>query len=157
MCIQTEFNFVDAGASDAVPIQAGSVKKGYYILLKNNPCKVTDVSVSKTGKHGHAKANITGVDIFSGKKYQDISPTSHNIMQPIILKKDYQLIEVAADNFVCLMDDEGKIREDLSLDLFSDEIHKKIKEDFDSGKDLSVTVLKCMQKEKIIASKEISN
>ena len=157
MCQEIDFNSGDAGASDTVPIQAGSVKKGAHILLKGFPCKVVDISTSKTGKHGHAKASITGIDIFTGKKYQDISPTSHNMMQPIINRKDYQLIEIAEDSFVTLMDDEGHIREDLSIDINTDEIHKRIKDDFDSNKNLILTVLKCMQKEKIVASREILN
>ena len=55
------------------------------------------------------------------------------------------------------MDDEGHIREDLSIDINTDEIHKRIKDDFDSNKNLILTVLKCMQKEKIVASREILN
>ena len=157
MCQEIDFNYGDAGASDTVPIQAGSVKKGTHVVLKGFPCKVVEVSTSKTGKHGHAKASITGVDIFTGKKYQDISPTSHNMMQPIVNRRDYQLVEIAEDNFVTLMDDEGQIREDLSIDINNDEIHKKIKNDFDLNKNLTLTVLKCMQKEKIIASREILN
>jgi hypothetical protein len=41
-------------------------------------CQVVDVSTSKTGKHGHAKCNFTAVDIFTGKKYEDMMPSSHN-------------------------------------------------------------------------------
>nr|UXY87784.1 translation initiation factor eIF-5A.2 [Cryptomonas curvata] len=154
---EIDFNSGDAGASDTIPIQAGSIKKGSHIVLKGYPCKVVEITTSKTGKHGHAKASITGVDIFTGKKYQDISPTSHNMMQPVVSRKEYQLVEIAEDNFVTLMDDEGNIREDLSIDIISDEIHKKIKSDFISNKNLTITVLKCMQKEKIMASKEILN
>jgi translation initiation factor 5A len=36
------------------------------VLLKGQPCKVIEMTTSKTGKHGHAKANITGIDIFNG-------------------------------------------------------------------------------------------
>merc|ERR1719253_1807387 len=108
-----DFNEGDAGASETIPMQAGSVKKGMHIVIKGNPCKVVEISTSKTGKHGHAKASITGIDIFTGKKYQDISPTSHNIMQPIVTRKDYQLLEIAEDGFLSLMDEEGQIREDL--------------------------------------------
>jgi translation initiation factor 5A len=152
-----DFNSGDAGASETIPVQAGSVKKGSHIVLKGCPCKVIEVSTSKTGKHGHAKASITGIDIFTGKKYQDISPTSHNMMQPVVGRKEYQLVEIAEDSFLTLMDDEGNIREDLSIDINNDDTHKKIKSDFDSNKNLMLTVLKCMQKEKIIASREILN
>mmetsp|Transcript_51758 Transcript_51758/g.121529 ORF Transcript_51758/g.121529 Transcript_51758/m.121529 type:complete len:158 (+) Transcript_51758:23-496(+) len=151
------FQTGDAGASDTIPVSAGSCKKGSHVILKGNPCKVIEVSTSKTGKHGHAKASITGIDIFTGKKYQDIAPTSHNLMQPIISKKDYHLIQIEEDNFISLMDEDGGIREDLSIDPQGDEIHLKIKEDFFSNKELMVTVLKCMQKEKIISYKEISS
>ena len=37
------------------------------------------MSTSKTGKHGHAKCNFTAVDIFTGKKYEDMTPSSHNV------------------------------------------------------------------------------
>jgi len=36
-------------------------------MIKGNPCKVSDVSTSKTGKHGHAKAYFVAIDILLGK------------------------------------------------------------------------------------------
>jgi len=47
------------------------------------------------------------------------------MMQPVVNRKDYQLIEIAEDGFVTLMDEDGSIREDLSLDIINDEMHKK--------------------------------
>lgn len=145
----------ESGASDTVPVQAGALKKNAYAVLKGFPCKIVDYSTSKTGKHGHAKANITGIDIFTGKKYEDVCPTSHNMMQPIVTRKDYQLVDIDDDGFVSVMDDKSDMRSDLKLDE-GDELHQKVKADFGEGKELVVTVLAAMGREKIIAVKEIS-
>ena len=150
------FNSGDAGASDTIPIKAGSCKKGVHVMIKGFPCKVIEVSTSKTGKHGHAKVNITGIDIFSGKKYQESSPTSHNLMQPVITKEDYQLIELDDHNFLTLLDDNGSVREDLALDNEDIELNTRLKEEFKNGKELSVTVQKCVQKEKVISFKIVT-
>ena len=159
MNIDDEFIFEsgNAGASDTIPIKAGSCKKGIHVMLKGNPCKIIEIATSKTGKHGHAKVNITGIDIFSGKKYQESSPTSHNLMQPIITKQDYQLIELDEDNFLTLMDENGAIREDLSLDPEDIESNNKLKEDFKKDKEIVVTIQKCIQKEKVIAYKLVTS
>ncbi|XP_061351952.1 eukaryotic translation initiation factor 5A-4-like [Gastrolobium bilobum] len=68
----------DAGASKTYPQQAGTIRKNGYIVIKARPCKVVEVSTSKTGKHGHAKCHFVGIDIFTGKKLEDIVPSSHN-------------------------------------------------------------------------------
>lgn len=73
---------------------AGSLKKGAYVMLKGHPCKITDVSTSKAGKHGHAKASVFGKDIFTNKAYEDSAPTSHNIDIPFVSKKEYTLLDV---------------------------------------------------------------
>lgn len=137
-------------------LYTGSLKKGSHVVIKGFPCKIIEYSTSKTGKHGHAKANIVGTDIFSGKKYEDISPSSHNMMSPVVTRKDYQLIDIDVDDGFCtLMDDKNETRSDLRLDFENDDIHKKAKEEFDAGKDLVLTVLAALKVEKVIAVKEI--
>ncbi len=106
MSDEETFEQVDAGAADCYPVRAGEVKKGQFVVIKGHPCKVTkrpargrkwsecgplivefsfqvvDYSTSKTGKHGHAKAKIVAIDIFTGKKLEDVAPTSHNMYAP---------------------------------------------------------------------------
>lgn len=77
-----DFSGVTAGASDVYPSEAGQIKKGGFIMIKGRPCKVVNVSTSKTGKHGHAKANFTAIDIFNGKKVEDVVPTTHTTYVP---------------------------------------------------------------------------
>ena len=61
----------DAGAAEWYPGEAGQVKKSGHILMKGDkPCKVIDIKVSKTGKHGHGKCRFTAIDIFDGSKHE---------------------------------------------------------------------------------------
>jgi translation initiation factor 5A len=41
MSANEEFDQGDAGSTDTVPQQAGTIKKGGYCMLKGFPCKVT--------------------------------------------------------------------------------------------------------------------
>jgi translation initiation factor 5A len=55
-----DFETGNAGSADCIPTQCGSIKKGGYCMLKGHPCKVTEYSTAKPGKHGSAKATIVG-------------------------------------------------------------------------------------------------
>jgi translation initiation factor 5A len=152
-----EFEAVDAGASDTYPLEAGSVKINGYMVINNRPCKVVSYSTAKTGKHGHAKASITGIDIFNGKKYEDSLPTSHNVEIPVIRRTEWQVISIDGDGYVTLMDDKGNTRSDLNC---PDETEKdatlttRLKEAVEAGKEVYVTVLYAMKIEKIADVKE---
>jgi translation initiation factor 5A len=95
------------------------LRKGSNVMIKGHPCKVTDISTSKTGKHGHAKAHIVAVDIFTGKKYEDLCPTSHNVEVPFVKRTEYQLLNCdGATGEVSLLLESGDTKDDLNLPCF---------------------------------------
>lgn len=84
-------------------------------MIKGRPCKVVDVSKAKVGKHGAAKCHFVGVDIFTSKKYESICPASANLSEPIVDRSEYQIIDIADDDYVTLMDKDNNTRDDLKL------------------------------------------
>jgi len=153
------FESAESGASLVYPQQAGTIRKNGFMVIKGRPCKVVDVSTSKTGKHGHAKCNFVGVDIFTGKKYEDMTPSSHNMDVPNITRTEYTLLDVNDEGFVSLMAENGDTREDLTLPKGTDEAEKlagQIKEQFAAGQELVVSVLKAMGEEMINSVKVVN-
>jgi len=57
-----EFNKADSGASTTYPMQCSSLRKNGNVVLKGRPCKIVEMSTSKTGKHGHAKVSLGAND-----------------------------------------------------------------------------------------------
>ncbi|OMJ16535.1 Eukaryotic translation initiation factor 5A [Smittium culicis] len=145
------FESGDSGASLSYPMQCSALRKNGHVLIKGRPCKIVDMSTSKTGKHGHAKVNLTGIDIFTGKKYEDLSPSTHNMEVPNVKRAEYSLINID-DGFLSLMDADGNMKDDNRLP--EGDLGDQLTADFDSGKELNVTVLMAMGEEAVISFKE---
>jgi len=123
------------------PLQASAFRKGTNIILKDKPCKVVEMSTSKTGKHGHAKVNFTGIDIFTGKKYKEIQGSTHPMLTFDSVKAEYSVMGVSDDGSVSLLDEKGNTREDMSLPA-DEELAEKIKTAVEDGsKEVFVSVL----------------
>ncbi|GBN41626.1 Eukaryotic translation initiation factor 5A [Araneus ventricosus] len=152
---EEDYTAANAGASVTYPVQCSSLRKNGFVMLKARPCKIMEMSTSKTGKHGHAKVHLVGLDIFTNKKYEDLCPSTHNIDVPNVNRCDFQLIDISDDGFVTLMNDKGETRDDLRLP--EGELGTKIRDEF--GKEditVIVTVLSAVGEEAIVACKNAS-
>lgn len=107
------FERAQDNASKVVPAQASAIKKGGHIVIKGRPCKVVETSTSKTGKHGSAKVHFVAIDIFTGKKMEDICPSTHNMEVPVVNRTDYNLLDITDDGFLSLLLPTGETKDDL--------------------------------------------
>jgi len=147
----------NADGAKTYPVQCSALRKNGYAILKGKPCKIVDMSTSKTGKHGHAKVNLVGVDIFEGKKYEDMSPSTHNMEVPFVSRKEYQLIDLNEDDgYLTLMADDGEMKEDLHCNNNA-ELHAEIKAKIDAGEEAMITVLSAMDREIPISLKPVAS
>jgi len=142
-----------AGSSDTFPMQCSALRKGGFVMIKNRPCKIVEMSTSKTGKHGHAKVNMVALDIFTNKKLEDICPSTHNMEVPNVKRKDYQLIG-CEDEYLSLMEDTGDTREDLKCP--DGTIGDEIRDAIENEREILVTVLSAVGEECVIACKSNS-
>ena len=152
-----QFEAGDAGSAGIEKVSAGSLKKGDLVMIKGHPCKVVSFSTAKVGKHGSAKAMITGIDIFTSNKYECTFSTGDNVDAPLMKRIEYTLINIEDDGFASLMDDNGNMKEDLKLpeDEWLKDVTDKVKAIFEEGKkECIVTVVSAMGQEKLIAVRE---
>jgi len=147
----THFDTADSGASATYPMQCSALRKNGFVMLKGRPCKIVEMSTSKTGKHGHAKVHLVGLDIFTSKKCEDICPSTHNMDVPFVKREDYQLMDISDDGYLTLMADGGDLREDLKLP--DADLGNQLKTEYDSGREILCTVLKACGEEVVIAIK----
>ena len=82
-----------------------SLKPGSYFIVDDEPCRVISIEKSKPGKHGSAKANITAVGFFTGRKRNVITPADRMVDVPLIDKRSATVIADLGEN-LSLMDSE---------------------------------------------------
>lgn len=80
-----------------------TLKKNRYLIIDDEPCKIVNISTSKPGKHGEAKARIEAIGVFDGQKRSIVNPVTHKVHVPIIDKRGAQVVAIMGDN-VQLMD-----------------------------------------------------
>merc|ERR1712194_238282 len=113
---------------------------------------------------GHAKAHIVAIDIFTGKKMEDLCPASHNLDVPFVKKTEYTLLMADEDSGnVSLLLESGATKDDLNL---PDRVNigeptdddKKVTKEIlaaqESGAEIMCIVQGACGMEKIIALKE---
>jgi translation initiation factor 5A len=151
-----EFEVTDAGSSNTEKVESQRLKNGSLVMMKGNPCKVTEVSTAKPGKHGSAKVITKGKDILTGKQYECTFHSGDMIDAPIVKRDEYVLLNID-DNVLELLTKEGEVKSDVMIpeDEHLKEVVVKMREMFEAGKNETlVTVLSTMGTELMVDVRE---
>lgn len=84
-------------------INATEARVGTNILLEGEPYTVKKIDISKTGKHGHAKARIEAVGIINGQKKVFVIPGHDRLEVPLVNKRKGQVLS-KSEGKVSIMD-----------------------------------------------------
>lgn len=80
-----------------------SLKKGSFVLIDGDPCRVDSISSGKAGKHGASKSRVEAIGLFDGRRRSIVKPSSDKVDVPIINKKRAQVLAISG-NRAQLMD-----------------------------------------------------
>ncbi|MCK5149882.1 translation initiation factor IF-5A [Candidatus Pacearchaeota archaeon] len=73
-------------------INATEAKVNTNILLEGNAYTIKKIDISKTGKHGHAKARIEAVGIINKQKKVFVMPGHDRLEIPMVTKNKGQVL-----------------------------------------------------------------
>ncbi|MFP3299874.1 MAG: translation initiation factor IF-5A [Thermoplasmatales archaeon] len=104
------------------------LKENKYILIDDEPCRIVEITTSKPGKHGEAKARIVAIGVFDNQKRSVIYPTKHKVKVPIIEKKTGQVLSIQG-NEALVMDME-------TFEQFNIVIPEEFKDKIKSGQEI---------------------
>lgn len=93
-----QFEKTDAGSSMCDKTDTNRLKPGSLVMMKGNPCKVTEVSTAKPGKHGSAKVILKGKDILTAKVYDCTYHAGDMVDAPIVKRTEYTLLCIDEDS-----------------------------------------------------------
>jgi translation initiation factor 5A len=80
-----------------------TLKPNRFIIIDDEPCKITSLTKSKPGKHGEAKARVEAVGVFDNQKRTLVHPVTHKVKVPIIDRRKAQVLALMGSE-VQLMD-----------------------------------------------------
>ncbi|HUS75883.1 MAG TPA: translation initiation factor IF-5A [Methanothrix sp.] len=84
-------------------VEVRELKEGRYVIIDEEPCVIKNISHSKPGKHGSAKARVDAIGIFDNQKKSIVQPVTTKIYVPTVERKTGQVLSIG-DTTVQLMD-----------------------------------------------------
>lgn len=129
-------------------VENTNLKIEMFILLMSHPCEIINIAYSKTGKHGVSKMLVTGKDVFTEIKYEDVFKRFGEYTKIInVTKKIYFATNLEDMTLHILNEQENK---EILIELKYDNLCDKVIESFKNMKALYVKILTYENTNKII-------
>jgi translation initiation factor 5A len=109
--------------------QVRELKVNRYLVIDDEPCKIIELTTSKPGKHGEAKARIVAIGIFSGSKKSMVAPVTHKVQVPMIEKRTAQVVSIQGE--------EAQLMDMETYEMFNIEIPEEFKGKIEAGQEVS--------------------
>ncbi|KAJ5259406.1 hypothetical protein N7478_012387 [Penicillium angulare] len=145
-----DFEIDTSSGNLTFPAACSTMRKNGHVVIKGRPCKIMEMSESKTGKHGHTKIHLVGLDIFTGRKYEDISPSTYEVDVPFVHRTEYNL-DGTENGYLLLTDHDGNSKNDVAVP--EGDLGYQLADSLSNGDRLTVTIISTMNEEACIAVK----
>lgn len=73
------------------------LKPNGFVIIDGAPCRVERVDVSKSGKHGAAKARLDAIGLFDNRRRSLVKPADEVVDVPIVTKKRAQVLAITGN------------------------------------------------------------
>lgn len=68
-----------------------------FVIVDGDPCRVEKVDVSKSGKHGAAKARVDVIGLMDNRRRSIVKPADETMDVPIVVKKKGQVLAIVGN------------------------------------------------------------
>eukprot|EP00092_Neocalanus_flemingeri_P033964 GFUD01036931.1.p1 GENE.GFUD01036931.1~~GFUD01036931.1.p1 ORF type:complete len:156 (+),score=39.63 GFUD01036931.1:57-524(+) len=151
--------------SETVEVEVKALHRGSFAFIRGQPCKVTEVTQKpKATSKGNDRIHLVGLNLQTGKKYEDTLLATLRIDEIVVKRSEYSLLDVDThSDTVSVLMSSGETKEDLVLEKSENPNEKysplsqELVDRFDAGEDLIVVVQSALGNETIIEIKAGEN
>ncbi|MFI0756770.1 hypothetical protein ACH4PX_05220 [Streptomyces anulatus] len=141
-------DFADDGTavtSGTHPVRASELRKDGYVVLKGFPCKI--VELATTG----GQVKLVGIDILTGKKYEDTVSGTADMDVPEVTRTEYLLNGVSEGYLSLMSETTGETTDTVALP--AGKLGEVLTAELEGEKALYVTVTRTMGREAVTSQR----
>ncbi|KAH6951454.1 eukaryotic translation initiation factor 5A [Fusarium avenaceum] len=136
----------ESNSSVTYSMSPSELRKNGHVVINGRPCKIVEIEASQS------TISLDGIDIFTGQLHKCTLSTDEDVDVPNVTRDEYMLVNID-DGFLNLESKAGDPKDDVKVP--GGDIGTNLSNDFESGKDLLVTVQQAMGEEEAMSYKEV--